>query len=134
MKLGVHGLMVEVDRTHRERLYHCSHSFSGFYPFPESFLSIETVFDYGFDKVNLWERWQLMLLYRDLFALQHFHAGEMLAARRSADRAALQRYFEGVVDTRMYWNKYKTSLLFLNLREGINWEATPLPLCCCFGH
>ena len=130
--LGIYRLMLEIDQVHRGSICACGHTFGKCHKrFPDSCLSLETIFDYGFDGLNPWERWQMMLLYQELFDSPTFDAREMLAARRSADPEALQKYIEKMVDVKKYWNKYKSDALFPNVRGRLNWERSQIPLCYC---
>lgn len=89
MDLGVYRLMLEIDHIHRGSIFAYGHKFkSSHKEFPESCLSVETVVDYGFDELDPWERWHMVLLYQELFDALTFDAREMLAARRSADDGA----------------------------------------------
>lgn len=133
-ELGVYRLMLEVDRLHRGSLCKCCHFFGCCHRFPESFLSHESVMDYGFDTLSPWERWQMMALWQEIFASKKFNTREMLAARRSGDGETFQRYIEGIVDTRKYWNKYKAGMLFPNVRGFIDWRTSIMPLCYCICH
>ena len=135
MQLGPYQLMVEMNHVHRGTWCQCG-GFRGrsCKMFPESRLSPESVWEYGFDKLSPWERWQMMVLWEDIFTSSNFDAREMLAARRSADGQALQKYVEKMVDTRKYWNKYKTGALFPDLRGRLNWETSVIPFCFCICH
>jgi len=135
MELGVYQLMMEINHVHRGIWCRCA----AFHErsckrFPESRFSIESVVEYGFDKLSPWERWQMMVLWEDIFTLENFDAREMLAARRSEDNEALQRYVERMVDTRRYCNKYKTGALFPDLRGRLIWETSVIPFCFCICH
>lgn len=134
LELGVYRLMLEVDRVHRGSLCKCCHFFGSCHRFPESFLSHESVMDYGFDTLSPWERWQMMALWQEIFASKKFNTREMLAARGSGDGETLQRYIEGIVDTRKYWNKYKAGMLFPNVPGVIDWRTSIMPLCYCICH
>ena len=136
MEIGVYRLIREIHRVHHGVMCKCTRFYGCCRRFPESsFLSIETVIEYGFDTLNPWERWQMMVLYRDLFSLDNFDSREMPAARRSRQRgASLQDYIERMVDTRKYWNKYKAGGLFPDARGYLDWETSRIPLCYCFCH
>ena len=54
----------------------------------------------------------MIVLWEDIFTSKKFDAREMLAARRSEDGGALQSYFQSIVYTRRYHNKYKAGALF----------------------
>ena len=90
--------------------------------------------DYGFEKLSPWERWQMTRLYAEIFAAQGFDVREMLAARRSGDGLALQRYVERMVDVRKYHNKYKAGAWFPDLRGKLIRETSVLPRCYCICH
>ena len=112
MDLEDYRLMLEIDYIHRGSICAYGHTFkSSHQEFPESCLSVETVVDYGFDKLIPWERWHMMLLYEELFDAPTSDAREMLAARRSADDGAFQNCIEKMVDVKKYWNTYKADLL-----------------------
>ena len=134
MELGVYQLMVEINHVHRGIWCQCAtfHNRSC-KQFPESRFSTESVVEYGFDKLNPWERWQMIVLWEDIFTSKNFDAREMLAARRSHN-SALQEYVERMVDTRKYWNKYKSGLIFPDLRGRLDWERSVLPFCFCICH
>ena len=132
MDLGVYRLMLEIDHIRRGSICACRHRFEpGQKEFPESCLSVETVVDYGFNNLNPWERWHMMVLYQELFNAPTFDAREMLAVRRSADYEAFQNYIEKMVDVKKYWNIYKADILFPNLRGRLDWERSQIPLCYC---
>jgi len=135
MELGVYQLMVEINHVHRGIWCRCAilHE-SSCKRFPESRFSTESVVEYGFDKLNLWERWQMMVLWEDVFTSKKFDAREMLAPRRNEDGWALQAYVERMVDTRRYYNKYKTGVLFPDLRGRLIWETSAIPFCFCICH
>ena len=135
MERGVYQLMVEINHVHRGIWCQCGtfHERSC-KKFPESRFSTESVFEYGFDKLSPWERWQMIVLWEDIFTLKNFDAREMLAARRSKDNRALQNYVERMVDTRRYCNKYKTGALFPDLRGRLIWETSVVPFCFCICH
>ena len=86
MEIGFYRLIREIDRVHHGTKCKCIYFYGCCHKFPELFLSIETVIEYGFDKLNPWEHRQMMVLYRDLFSLDSFDPREMLAARRSRQR------------------------------------------------
>ena len=134
MEFGIYRLMKEIDRIHRGVYCKCAFSFGCCHRFPESLLSSESVVDYGFDQLNPWERWHMMVLYRDLFSLQNFDPREMLAARRATGSESLQDYIERMLDTRKYWNKYKAGLLFPDVRGHIDWIKSTVPTCYCICH
>ena len=90
--------------------------------------------EYGFDKLNPWERWQMMVLWEDIFTSKNFDAREMLVARRSEDSMALQNCVERLVDTRRYHNKYKAGALFPDLRGRLICETSVIPFCFCTCH
>lgn len=46
----------------------------------ESFLSLESEYDYGFTVPNAWERWQLLRFYHRVFSVPGFSAREMQKA------------------------------------------------------
>ena len=50
----------------------------------------------------------MMLLCEELLNTPSFDALEMLAARRTTDPGALQKYIEKMVDVKKNWNKYRT--------------------------
>ena len=130
MEIGVYRLIREIDRVHRGVMCNCTRFYGCCHRLPESFLSIETVIEYGFDKLNPWECQQMMVLYRDLFSLDNFDPREMPAARRSRLRgASLQYYINRMVDTRKYWNKYKAGGLFPDARGYLDWETSRILLC-----
>jgi hypothetical protein len=133
--LGIYRLMVEVRHFHRGIYCACA-QFNGCSckQFPESRLSPETVMDYGFHLLSPWERWQMVQLYAEIFAAKGFNVREMLAARRSEDGRALQRYVERMVDVRKYHNKYKAGGLFPDLRGKLIRETSVLPQCYCICH
>ncbi|MCJ1389104.1 hypothetical protein MMC18_001958 [Xylographa bjoerkii] len=68
----------------------------------EPWFSVETTLDYGYHALVPWERWQLTLLYQELFATPGFNIQDMHAAciKRSVDKDALQHYVEALIDTR----------------------------------
>ena len=134
MEFGIYRLMKEIDRIHRGVYCKCAFSFGSCHRFPESLLSSESVVDYGFDQLNPWERWQMMVLYRDLFSSEKFDPREMLAARRGTGGETLQGYIERLLDTRKYWNKYKTGLMFPDVRGSIDWVTSIVPTCYCICH
>ena len=132
MDLGVYRLILEIDHVHRGTICACGHTFHPCHmKFPEPCLSLETVGDYGFNGLNQWEHWQMMLLYQELFNSPIFEAREMLAARRSADHEALTKYIEKMVDVSKYQNIYKAGTLFPQVRSRINWDKSQIPLCYC---
>ena len=135
MERGVYQLMVEIDHVHRGIWCQCGtfHERSC-KPFPESRFSTESVYEYGLDKLSPWERWQMTVLWEDIFTSRKFDAREMLAARRSADNRALQDYVERMVDTKRYHNKYKAGALFPDLRGRLRWETSVVPFCYCICH
>ena len=135
MERGVYQLMVEINHVHRGIWCPCGtfHERSC-KRFPESRFSAESVVEYGLDKLNPWERWQMIVLWEDIFTSKKFDAREMLAARRSADHRALQKYVESMVDTRRYCNKYKTGALFPDLRGRLIWETSVISSCFCICH
>ncbi len=135
MERGVYQLMVEINHVHRGIWCRCGtfHERSC-KSFPESRFSTESVVDYGFDKLSPWERWEMIVLWEDIFTSKNFDAREMLAARRSEDHRALQNYVERMVDTRRYCNKYKTGALFPDLRGRLIWETSIIPFCFCICH
>ncbi len=135
MGRGVYQLMVEINHVHRGIWCQCQ-IFHGrcCREFPESRFSVESVMEYGFDKLSPYERWQMMVLWEDIFTSKNFDPREMLAARRDGDGAALQNYVERMVDTRRYYNKYKTGLLFPDLRGRLNWVTNIIPSCFCICH
>ena len=134
MELGIYRLMKEIDRIHRGVYCKCAFSFGCCHRFPESLLSMESVMNYGFDQLNPWERWQMMVLYRDLFSLENFDPREMLAARRASGGETLQTYIERMLDTGKYWNKYKAGLMFPDVRGQIDWTTSIVPTCYCICH
>ena len=135
MELGVYRLMVEINHVHRGIWCRCGtfHERSC-KRFPESRFSTESVVEYGFDKLSPWERWQMIVLWEDIFTSEDFDAREMLAARRSEDHSALQNYVERLVDMRRYHNKYKAGALFPDLRGRLIWETSVIPSCFCICH
>ena len=135
MELGVYQLMVEINHVHRGIWCQCAtfHERSC-KRFPESRFSTESVVEYGFDQLSPWERWQMIVLWEDIFTSKNFDAREMLAARRSEDNGALQDYVERMVDTRRYWNKYKAGAMFPDLRGRLIWETSVIPFCFCICH
>lgn len=135
MERGVYQLMVEINHVHRGIWcqYGTFHERSC-KEFPESRFSPESVHEYGFDQLSPWERWQMTILWEDIFNSKNFDAREMLAARRSEDGQALQKYVERMVDTRRYWNKYKTGALFPDLRGRLIWKTSVMPFCFCICH
>ena len=134
-RLGVYRLMVEVKHFQRGVFCACARSYTPCCKrFPESWLSAESVVEYGFDKLNPWERWQMVLLYQELFKSTKFDAREMYAARRSPDHRALQKYIERMVDVRQYQNMYKAGALFPDLRGRLIWETSVTVLCYCICH
>ena len=135
MERGVYQLIVEINHVHRGIWCPCGtfHERSC-KRFPESRFSAESVVEYGLDKLNPWERWQMIVLWEDIFTSKKFDAREMLAARRSADHRALQKYVESMVDTRRYCNKYKTGALFPDLRGRLIWETSVISSCFCICH
>lgn len=135
LELGVYRLMVEINHVHRGIWCRCGtfHERSC-KRFPESRFSTESVVEYGFDKLNPWERWQMIVLWEDIITSKDFDAREMLAARRSEDNRALQNYVERLVETRRYHNKYKAGALFPDLRGRLIWETSVTPFCFCICH
>jgi len=134
MQMGVFQLMIEINHVHRgifcqcaeERGCRCKTS-SGFEPR----FSPESVFDYGFDKLNPWERWQIMNLWRDVFASPKFDPRDLMQARRSTDDSTFRSYIDGLVDTSVYWNRYKAGMPFPNFYGRINWDGSSIPMCYC---
>jgi hypothetical protein len=73
-------------------------------------------------------------LYVEIFAAKRFDVKEMLAARKSEDGLALQRYVERMMDVRKYYNKYKAGGLFPDLRWKLIRETSVLPRYYCIYH
>ncbi len=134
MEFGIYRLMKEIDRIHRGVYCKCVFSFGCCHRFPESLLSSESIMNYGFDQLNPWERWQMMVLYQDLFSSENFDPREMLAARRASGGQTVQDYVERMLDIRKYWNKYKAGLMFPDVRSYINWIASNVPTYYCICH
>lgn len=120
--------MVEINHVHRGICCQCQ-TFHGrcCREFPESHFSVESVMEYGFEKLSPYERWQMMVLWEDVFTSKNFDPREMLDVRRDEDGMELQNYVERMVDTRRYYNKCKTGLLFPVLRGRLNWETSIMP-------
>lgn len=135
LERGVYLLMVEINHVHQGIWCECGVFYQrSCKSFPESRFSVESVIEYSLDKLNPWERWQMTVLWEDISTSKDFDAREMLAARRSKDNTALQSYVERMVDTRRYFNRYKTGALFPDLRSRLIWETSVIPFCFCICH
>lgn len=129
-EFGAYRLVAEVKHAFSGLYCECFIGTRYFRSKSESFLSMESEYDYGFTATNAWERWQLLGFYHRVFSIPGFSAREMQKARHDPDPHALEKYLDSLVPGFRYsiFNIHLADGMFPNLGTRVSFR-NGLPTC-----
>ncbi|KAI9821360.1 MAG: hypothetical protein M1832_003366 [Thelocarpon impressellum] len=109
---------------------------------PETRFCDETVLEFGFDKVRVWERWALSQMWTSVFASAKYDPRDLAAAvrrRKNSNRDAVRAYVEAILPglyplIRQGFVKYLADATFPNLWGYMGWRGPEPPDDYCIIH